>query len=53
MANGGSISELGSNGATAFDSPISMQADLTVNVANNNTVLSHLGDLTESGGARC
>lgn len=52
VAAGGSITELGSNGVTTVDSPISLQADLSVTVINANTVLNLVGNLTESGGAR-
>jgi fibronectin-binding autotransporter adhesin len=52
VALGGSITELGSGGATTVDSPISLQADLNVNVGGGATVLTLTGALTESGGSR-
>jgi autotransporter-associated beta strand protein len=52
VALGGSITELGSGGSTTVDSPISLQANLDVNVGGGATVLTLNGALTESGGAR-
>lgn len=48
VALGGAITELGSGGSTTVDSPISLQANLDVNVGGGNTVLTLTGALTET-----
>ena len=52
IANGGGITELGSNALTTVDSSVAMLADLSYNVINANTVLMQMGDLVESGAPR-
>jgi autotransporter-associated beta strand protein len=51
VAKGGGIVELGSGGSTTVNSPISLQANLTFFVNNGNTVQTHAGNITESGGS--
>ena len=50
VANGGGIIELGSGALTTVDSPISMQANLAIDVGGGTTVLNYVGDIVESGG---
>jgi fibronectin-binding autotransporter adhesin len=52
VANGGSITELGSAGTTTVDSPLSLQANLDFNVNNAATVFNYVGNITEAGGPR-
>ncbi len=50
VANGGGIVELGSNGQTTVDAPISLLANMSYTVNGGNTVLVHNGNIVETGG---